>query len=236
MKKVILSTVKYFTVLALTMALSFGIMYFLAKPYAKIAKIGVDAVFGNKTNYTLVTEDAFSDKKDEIISAIEAEKQYWAEKGYTSKVSIREMKFPRNGEKYGVISCDRIKINCDLYLGDNDKILKVGAGTYFGGKIPGDQGTIMVAAHCNTFFRNLGDVQIGDLINIETTYGDYVYRVTETKIISAKDTDSYDFTLDYENLILYTCYPFNTLLSTTKRFMVYCELADGTLIDRGAAK
>ncbi len=233
-KKVILCAVKYLTVLVLTAASVLLIAYILVKPYANIAKIGVDAIFGNKTDYTLITENALMDKKNEIVSAIEAERQYWADKGYTSKVSVNEMDFPEYSEKYGVIRCERLGINADLYMGDNDKILKVGAGTYYGGNVPGDQGTIMIAAHCHTFFRTLEKAQIGDIFNIETTYGDYVYKVNDIKIIPATDTESYDFTLDYENLIVYTCFPLNTLLSRTQRFMVYCELVDGTLIDRGA--
>lgn len=234
MKKSILRVVEYLTVLILTAAFVLLIAYVLIKPYANIAQIGVDAVFGNKTDYTLITESALMDKKNEIISAIEAEKQYWAEKGYTSKVSVKDMDFPEYSEKYGKISCERLKINCDLYMGDNNKILRAGAGTYFGGKIPGDQGTVMIAAHCNTYFRTLEKTKVGDIFNIETTYGNYVYRVTETKVIPATDTESYDFSLDYENLIVYTCFPLNTLLSRTQRFMVYCELVDGTLIDREA--
>lgn len=235
-KRVILGTVRYLAVLILTLTAVLLAAYFLAKPYLKLAKIGANAVFGNKTDYTPITESAMMDKKNEIISAIEAEKQYWADKGYMSKVGIRDMDFPGYGEKYGVISCERLGINADLYMGDNNKILNVGAGTYTGGKIPGDQGTIMIAAHCHTFFRTLEKAQVGDEFTIVTTYGDYVYRATEIKVVPATDTECYDFTLDYENLIVYTCFPLNTLLSRTQRFMVYCELVSGTLIDRGVAK
>lgn len=234
-KKILFGTLRYFTVLALTLAAVLVGAYLLTKPYAKIAKIGIDAVFSGKTDHTPITESALMDKKNEIIKAIEAERQYWADKGYTSKVSIGEMDFPSYGEKYGVIACERLGINSDLYMGDNDKILRVGAGTYFGGKIPGDQGTVMIAAHCHTFFRTLEKAQVGDVFTIETTYGNYVYRAKEIKIVPATDTESYDFTLDYENLIVYTCFPLNTLLARTKRFMVYCELVDGTLIDREVA-
>lgn len=233
-KKIIFGIIKYLAVLILTLAAVIGIMFFVTKPYAKLAGIGVNALFGNKADHTMVTENALMDKKNEIISAIEAERQYWADKGYTSKVSVREMDYPKIGEKYGIISCERLGINSGLYMGDNTKILKLGAGTYLGGKIPGDQGTIMVGAHCNSYFRGLENAEVGDIFTIETTYGNYTYRTTEIKIIPATDTESYDFSLDYENLIVYTCFPLNTLLSRTKRFMVYCELVDGTLIDREA--
>lgn len=235
-KKAIFGAVKYLSVLVLTLATVLLTAYFLAKPYLKLAKIGVDALFGNKTDYTLITESAMLDKKNEIISAIEAEKQYWADKGYTSKVAVGEMDFPEYGEKYGVIRCERLGINADLYMGDSNKVLNVGAGTYFGGRIPGDQGTVMIAAHCHTFFRTLEKAEVGDIFNIETTYGNYVYKVNEIKVVPATDTECYDFSLDYENLIVYTCFPLNTLLSRTQRFMVYCELVDGTLIDREVAK
>nr|WP_298644384.1 hypothetical protein [uncultured Ruminococcus sp.] len=36
----------------------------------------------------------------------------------------------------------------------------------------------------------------------------------------------------YENLIMYTCYPFDELGLTSKRFFVYAKLVSGTQIDK----
>lgn len=233
MKTFLLKSVKYLLSTVASFALLSVILYALFLPFKDLITIAANALFNQQSDYVISSESALSDKKQEIISEIEAEKQYWADKGYYSKVSIEEMQFPEYKQKYGKIMCERLGINADLYMGDTNEILRHGAGTYFGGHIPGDQGTIMVCAHCHTHFRTLEKTKVGDVFEIETNYGDYVYRVTQTKIIPATDTTSYDFSLDYENLLIYTCYPLNTLKARTERFLVYCELVSGTLIDRG---
>ena len=72
----------------------------------------------------------------------------------------------------------------------------------------------------------------GSLIHIDTHYGSYVYRVTEMKLADYQDTTTYDFTRTDENLILYTCYPFDAFGFTPERYFVYAEYVSGPMIDK----
>ena len=144
MKTFLLKSVKYLLSTVASFALLSVILYALFLPFKDLITIAANALFNQQSDYVISSESALSDKKQEIISEIEAEKQYWADKGYYSKVSIEEMQFPEYKQKYGKIMCERLGINADLYMGDTNEILRHGAGTYFGGHIPGDQGTIMV--------------------------------------------------------------------------------------------
>ena len=70
-------------------------------------------------------------------------------------------------------------------------------------------------------------VQPGMEIRVTTYYGEYVYEVTETAVHEATDDTSYDFSRTDENLILYTCYPFDSLGYTPFRFFVYADYVSG---------
>jgi sortase A len=110
----------------------------------------------------------------------------------------------------------------------------MGVGTYNGhpgAYIPGSGRTVLLAGHANTVFNRLGELRPGDLIHIDTSYGRYRYRVTDTGITKDTDTTAYDFTRTYENLILYTCYPFDTFGLTNYRYFVYAEYLSGPKLD-----
>ena len=47
------------------------------------------------------------------------------------------------------------------------------------------------------------------------------------KVVEASDETAYDFGIDHEQLIMYTCYPFDMLSSTPYRYFVYAELISG---------
>lgn len=142
--------------------------------------------------------------------------------------------YPQKGDRYGQITVEGTSVDAPLYYGDSTKQLNLGAATYAdssGAGIPGEQKTILLAGHNNTFFNGLQDVQQGALVHIATHYGEYVYRVTEMKVLDYQDASAYDFTRTDENLILYTCYPFDALGFTPQRYFVYGEYVSGPVLD-----
>ena len=76
----------------------------------------------------------------------------------------------------------------------------------------------------------LGSAQIGDLIKIETTYGTYTYKITETVVKKATDPTAYDPTKTDNSIVLYTCYPFNTIISVDERYFVYADFVSGPIL------
>ena len=54
---------------------------------------------------------------------------------------------------------------------------------------------------------------------------------TGTEILDYQDETAYDFTRTDENLILYTCYPFDALGFTPNRFFVYAKYVSGPVLD-----
>lgn len=140
---------------------------------------------------------------------------------------------PKYGEHYGHITCERIGLDAPVYFGDDNNILRVGAGQYIGSFLPGYGRLIMLCAHNTTFFAPLKVIEAGDVITYKTSYGVYQYQVSRTEVRDHNDSSAYDLLQDKEELIMYTCFPFETMVGTkTDRLFVYCEKISGpTVVD-----
>lgn len=155
------------------------------------------------------------------------------EYSYTEKVQLAGLSDAENIEQplpetqYGQLRCEAAGLECPLYYGDNDEIFELGAGTYTGGYLPGEQGTILLGGHDTSYFSSLAEMSVGDEIEIDTIYGNYRYEVTGTKIAKAADKSAYGIEEGTEQLILYTCYPFGkTEELRNERFFVYASRVD----------
>ncbi len=151
--------------------------------------------------------------------------------GPREEIDLEDEAVPQDKDKYGKITVEGTEVSCDLYYGTDNSVLNAGAGTYegFGAGFPGQDCSIFIMAHNNTFFSDLKSAKKGALVTINTHYGDYVYKVVDTAIVENTDSTAYDLTRD-ENLILYTCYPFDALGFTSQRYLVYCDFVSGPKI------
>lgn len=124
--------------------------------------------------------------------------------------------------------------NVPIYLGNDEKLLKKGAGLSFGGGFFGQGQRIIVSAHVTREFAELEDTPFGAIISIETTYGPYSYRVIDK--VSFEGTERYWIspTEDSgEQLVLYTCYPRNNDgRRRTQRCALICEKLTGLEVTR----
>lgn len=145
-------------------------------------------------------------------------------------VNAADIDFPTVNKQFGELKIKGRDVNAKLFFGDGSIPLRNGVGVYAGSFIPGYGKTILVAGHNNTYFNGLKNVKKGDTVNINTSYGNYKYKITDTKIYNAYNKKAYDLSKNEENLILYTCYPFDTLGITEKRFFVYAEKVSGPKI------
>ena len=68
--------------------------------------------------------------------------------------------------------------------------LRKGPGHYPGTALPGQIGNFVVSGHRTTYlapFNKLGELRDGDRILIDTSAGQYVYKVTTTKVVQPND-------------------------------------------------
>ncbi len=141
----------------------------------------------------------------------------------------RLITFPKFGSKYATIKISSINLNLPVYYGDTKKILRLGVGHYIGSYFPGENGTIIYAAHNNPgYFQKLDKVNVGDEVIIAASYGEFKYRVKDSKVVKETDLDAFEVQHDHELLIMYTCWPINRSVfgRKTKRLVVYAERVD----------
>lgn len=151
--------------------------------------------------------------------------------GTADTINITEITFPTYEQVYGEISIPEADILCPLVYGDTEKAMTKGAGQYIGSSIIGYGGTSMICAHVNRQFKNLHNVEVGDEIQIRTTYGVYTYEVKYVGVHSATDDSIYDLAREDENIVLYTCYyQYTALGSVKKRFFVCADYVSGPMI------
>ena len=129
------------------------------------------------------------------------------------------------GSTVGRIEIPRIDVSTIVREGTDTRILKRSAGLIPYTALPGEHGNVGIAAHRDSFFRNLKNIREGDVIRMTTTWGDYEYVVESTKIVQPANVEVLDPTTT-PALTLVTCYPFNYVGSAPKRFIVRARQID----------
>jgi len=124
------------------------------------------------------------------------------------------------GGLVGRISVPRLGVSAIVLEGVDKKSLRRGAGHIPATALPGEEeGNVGIAAHRDSFFRGLKDIQEDDTIELTTLDGTFRYQVEWTKIVKPADVSVLEPT-DEPALTLVTCYPFYFVGSAPERFIV----------------
>ncbi|HET9225880.1 MAG TPA: class D sortase [Thermoanaerobaculia bacterium] len=125
-----------------------------------------------------------------------------------------------DGELVGRISIPRIGVSAIVLEGVGKRELRRGAGHIPATPRPEEEkGNVGIAAHRDSFFRGLKDIQEDDEIELTTLDGTFRYKVRWTKIVQPTDVSVLEPT-EEPALTLVTCYPFYFVGSAPKRFIV----------------
>lgn len=132
--------------------------------------------------------------------------------------------YPTYGSKYATIKIESIGIELPVYYGANYTVLKSGIAHDEKSYFPGEGGSVIMAGHnFKSFLANLPEVQIGDKIILETTYGNFTYEIYDTKVIKETAVDQVPVQNEEEILMLYTCWPINNIGHASERYVVYAK-------------
>lgn len=133
--------------------------------------------------------------------------------------------YPEYGTSYAEILIPKIDVDLPVYFGDTLDILKKGVGHSSGSYFPGEGGSIVYMGHnSKKMFRRFSELEVGDEITVKTNYGEYKYKIYDMQLIQETEQDKLPIQSQKEILMVYTCYPFNNIGYTTKRYVVYAEL------------
>jgi sortase A len=169
----------------------------------------------------------FVDMKVETNSSIKKAKALIAEhqNDPTKKTpEISQSNPPGFGDTIGLLQIPKINSELAIVEGTDPNDLKKGVGHYKGSYFPGEKGQIVLSGHRDTVFRHLGELKIGDDLKVEMPNGTFVYEITHTKIVDAKDTSIITLQNKEEELILTTCYPFRYVGNAPNRYIIYAKL------------
>jgi sortase A len=106
--------------------------------------------------------------------------------------------------------------------GVDSGVLYSGPGHYPATRWPGDPGTVGVAAH-NVYWINFPQLAKGDEIDLETRYGLYRYRVTDTEIVNPDNRTALVTDQDGYHLTLTTCWPLWAGAFATQRYIIHTD-------------
>jgi sortase A len=117
-----------------------------------------------------------------------------------------------SGEAIAILRIPRIGIDWQVVEGVATTDLKDGPGHFRETVMPGQLGNSAIAGHRTTYgepFRNLDQLQPGDLIEVITLVGTYNYAVTESLIVRPSEYAAVVPTVDptVATLVLVTCDP-----------------------------
>ena len=122
-------------------------------------------------------------------------------------------------EPLAVLHIPRIGLDVAVLKGTSDLTLNRGAGHVEGTAMPGTPGNSGIAGHRDGFFRGLKDVNVGDVIELETLHDTQTYRIERAWIVNPEDVSVLDPT-PAQSITLVTCYPFYFVGSAPQRYIV----------------
>lgn len=119
----------------------------------------------------------------------------------------------------GLIEIPRLDTAAIVEEGVESSTLWKAVGHIPGTAMPGEPGNAVLAAHRDTYFSGLGDLQVGDQVSFKSPTATYSYRVESTRIVEPDDTEVLGASKE-PALTLVTCYPFHYIGNAPQRYVV----------------
>lgn len=210
-----------------------AIVYFAFAPVLQIAYAAADMMLADKA-------PDFNKETRDILNAVSPDKTGDSNDFTTSPqtsngedaentISISEINYPIYGDLYATLTIGENTM--DVYFGDDMAFLRKGVGQYLGSFIPGYGRPILISGHNRSYFKPLQNLKVGDPLIMTTAYGVYRYEITRIQPYTPTDPAAFDLSKQEEELILYTCYPFDAPIGRApQRLFVYAKLVSGAKI------
>lgn len=123
------------------------------------------------------------------------------------------------------IEVKRLHARAIVLHGSSGQALAFGPGHVETTPNAGEPGIAVYAAHRDTHFRFLGDVVVGDIIDITRRDGrHFTYRVTGSSVVRF-DASQIDAHADERGLALTTCWPLDAMTQGPLRYVVHATIA-----------
>lgn len=127
------------------------------------------------------------------------------------------------GDLIGKLAIPRLNLSAIVLEGTDAHTLRLAVGHLPGTPLPGEPGSVDLAAHRDTFFSRLHNIHRGDVVTMSTVSGvNYLYRVGTMAVVSPDNTSILNSS-PQPGINLITCYPFNYVGAAPERFVVHAD-------------
>ena len=121
------------------------------------------------------------------------------------------------------LTFEKFKKELIVLAGGTGHTMAFGPGHVSATPLPGYNGNSVIAGHRDTHFKLLKDIKLGDKIKLQTKNTNLKYTVTDIFIVDQGQTQIMK-NFGIEALTLITCYPFNSLQSSSRlRYVVQAQ-------------
>ena len=124
---------------------------------------------------------------------------------------VGKLYFPKLDESFTILD------------GTTTEALAFGPGHVDGTSYPGEKGNICIAGHRDSFFNNIKDLSVGDIIRIDYVDSQQLFQIDSTIIVEPEQVRWLDATGNTQ-LTLITCYPFYYVGEAPQRYIVRAGL------------
>jgi sortase A len=131
--------------------------------------------------------------------------------------------YPAEGDNVGSLTIPALKQKLPIIEGTGAEELKKGVGHFIQSVLPGEQDNCVLSGHRDTVFSNLGKLNIGDQLIVQTSAGTFTYEIKRIRIVD-KDDKTVIVPADHAVLTLTTCYPFQFIGSAPDRYILIADL------------
>jgi len=145
-----------------------------------------------------------------------------------TEVRILYPEKPKLNDRIGTITLPTLNLSWPIFEGTEEEQLSKGVGHYVGSVLPGIQDNSILSGHRTSVFNRIGELEVNDLILIETSAGIFTYQVRDFRIVDRSDR-TVIMPSPTAVLTLTTCYPFDSLVRTTDAFLVEADLIQSVL-------
>lgn len=140
--------------------------------------------------------------------------------------------YPEEGQEIGTLEIPALDKILPILAGTDEETLKNGIGHFSQSVLPGEKDNCVLSGHRDTVFADLGQLETGDQLVVETEAGIFTYEISNIRIVE-KDDKTVIVPTDRAVLTLTTCYPFHYIGNAPKRYIVSADLATTESIQQG---
>jgi sortase A len=171
----------------------------------------------------LITDAVITLLWQEPVSAFVAEREQAALKDAFFDPPERVLRRkPLEGDSIARLAIPALGVSDYVIEGTDTTDLRKGPGHDPDTPLPGERGTAAIAGHRTTYgapFRNIDDLERGQVIRVDMPDGTFVYRVERVRIVDDQDLSVLE-PVGYRRLVLSACHP---LYSAAERVIVFAR-------------